>query len=165
MTKSYTILWLGDSAVTKTHTAFLKLILQIHQMSFRIVFRIFLAFLIFDPNWPLCKGYRLCMVYSLWMRRPNFKILSFLEYSFLFSERLFAQKNSNVLVELFLTCFKHFQFLTQTDQFAKAIAFAWDGHFSKFSHFSNIWCFFELFFEQNNSNVLVESFFACFWHF
>ena len=30
-----------------------------------MVFRMFLAFLIFDPNWPFCKGYRLCMGYSL----------------------------------------------------------------------------------------------------
>ena len=31
----------------------------------RMVFRMFLAFLIFDPNWPFCKGYSLCMGYSL----------------------------------------------------------------------------------------------------
>ena len=29
--------------------------------SCRMVFRMFLAFLIFDPNWPFCKGYSLCM--------------------------------------------------------------------------------------------------------
>ena len=40
-----------------------------------------------------------------------------------------------------------------------------DGRFSKLSHFSNIWCFFERLFAQNNSNILVEWFFACFWHF
>ena len=39
--------------------------------------------------------------------------------------RFFAQNNSNVLVELFLICFWHFQFLNQTDHFAKAIVFAW----------------------------------------
>ena len=31
-----------------------------------------------------------------------------------------------------------------------------DGQISKLSHFSNIWCFFERFFAQNNSNSLVE---------
>ena len=34
-----------------------------------------------------------------------------------------AQNNSNVLVELFCACFWHFKFLTQTDHFAKAMAF------------------------------------------
>ena len=33
--------------------------------SCRIVFRMFLAFLIFDPNWQFRKGYSLCMGYSL----------------------------------------------------------------------------------------------------
>ena len=42
------------------------------------------------------------------------------------------------------------------------------GHFCQFSnwcHLSNIRCFLELFFAQNNCNVLVESFFACFGNF
>ena len=33
------------------------------------------------------------------------------------------------------------------------------------AHFSNVGCFFERFFAQNNSNVLVEWFFTCFRHF
>ena len=36
-------------------------------------FHMFLAFLIFDPNWPFCKGYSL-------KRCPIFKIVLFLEY-------------------------------------------------------------------------------------
>ena len=36
-----------------------------------------------------------------------------------------------------------------------------NGRFSKWSHFSNIWCFFQWFFAQNSSTVLVESFLAC----
>ena len=39
------------------------------------------------------------------------------------------------------------------------------SRFSKLSHFSNIWCFFEWFFAQNNSYDLVEWFFACFLNF
>ena len=42
------------------------------------------------------------------------------------------------------------------------------GHFWPFSkcpHFSNISCFLEPFFAQNNSNVFVETFFACFRQF
>ena len=37
----------------------------------------------------------------------------------------FSQNNSNVLLELFFGMFLEFLFLTQTDHFAKAIAFAW----------------------------------------
>ena len=37
-----------------------------------------------------------------------------------------------------------------------------DGRFSKSSHSSNIWCFLKRYFAQNNSNVIKESFFACF---
>ena len=36
------------------------------QCSCRIVFRLFLAFLIVDPKWQFCKGYSLCMGYRLW---------------------------------------------------------------------------------------------------
>ena len=59
--------------------------------------------------------------------------------------------------------FKAIFFFTQTDHFAKAIAFAlWPFfQFSKSSHFSNIKSFFEPFFEYNVWNVLVERFFAC----
>ena len=42
-----------------------------------------------------------------------------------FSSRFFAQNDSNVLLELFFVCFRPFLFLTQNDDFAKAIAFAW----------------------------------------
>ena len=53
-----------------------------------------------------------------------FKIVSFFEH-LVFFERFLAQNKSNVLVESFFACFWHFQFLTQTDHFARAIAFAW----------------------------------------
>ena len=42
-----------------------------------------------------------------------------------FFERFFAQHNSKWFVEWILTCFLEFYFLTQSDDFAKAIAFAW----------------------------------------
>ena len=41
-----------------------------------------------------------------------------------FSRGFFAQKNSNMIKESFFRCFFEFKFLTQTDHFAKAIAFA-----------------------------------------
>ena len=66
-----------------------------------------------------------------------------------------------MLVESFFACFWPFQFLTQTDHFAKSIAFARWPIF-KSSHFWNVLCFYERFFAQNNSNVLGESFFGCF---
>ena len=66
-----------------------------------------------------------------------------------------------MFVETFFACFRQFHFLTQTEYFAWAIAFAlWP--FLKCSHFSNISCFFELSFAENNFNVFVETFFACF---
>ena len=37
--------------------------------------------------------------------------------------------------------------------------------FEKWSHFSNIWCFFERFFPQNKSSVLIDMVFACFYKF
>ena len=42
------------------------------QYSCRIVFRMFLAFLLFNPNWPFCKGYSFCMGYSL-CKMANFQ--------------------------------------------------------------------------------------------
>ena len=47
----------------------------------------------------------------------------------------------------------------------KKIYFLRKKKFFKWSHFPNIWCFLKRFFTEHNSNVLVESFFACFWHF
>ena len=52
-----------------------------------------------------------------------FKMVSFLEY-LVFFERLFGHNYFNVLVESISAFFFQFQFLTQTDHFGKAIAFA-----------------------------------------
>ena len=40
-------------------------------------------------------------------------------------ERIFAQNNSNVALEIFFACFWQFQLFTQSDNSAKSIAFAW----------------------------------------
>ena len=66
------------------------------------------------------RVYPLHGLYPTW---PIFK-LSHFSNIWCFFERFFAQNNSNVLVEWFFACFLHFKFLTQTDHFAKAIAFA-----------------------------------------
>ena len=65
-----------------------------------------------------------------------------------FLERFFAENVCNVLIQEFFPCFRQCYFLTQNDQFAKAIAFVlWPVfQFSKSSHFSNINCFLEPFF-------------------
>ena len=86
------------------------------------------------------------------------------------SSGFFGQNNSNVLVESFFACFWHFLFLTQTDHFAKAIAFAWAIAFARWPIFKIVsflkyLVFFERFFAQKSSNVLEESCFASFWHF
>ena len=81
-----------------------------------------------------------------------------------FFKQFFAQKNSIGLVEWFFASFWHFQLLTQTDHFAKAIAYARARAF-KMADFQNsvisrilCGCFFERFFAHNKSNVLVEWF-------
>ena len=78
----------------------------------------FLAFLVFDLNWPFCKGYSLC-------KMVDFQKFSHFLNIWCFFKPFLAQTNSNVLAELFFACFWHFLFLTQSDHFAKAIAFAW----------------------------------------
>ena len=72
-----------------------------------------------------------------------------------------------MLVVTFFARFRPFYFLTQTDHFAKAIAFAlWPFfQFSTWSQFSNIRCFLDPFFAYNVYNALVEPFFASFRQF
>ena len=53
-------------------------------------------------------------------------------------ERFFAENNSNALVESFFACFLHFKFLTQTDHFAKGIAFAWAIAFARWGIFKRV---------------------------
>ena len=57
-----------------------------------------------------------------------------------FLKRFFAYNNNIVTVDLFFICLTEFYFLTQSDDFAKAIAFAWRPFLPilKLSHFSNI---------------------------
>ena len=53
-------------------------------------------------------------------------------------------------VDSSLICFRQLYFLTQSDDFARAIAFAWRPFLPifKLSHFSNIRCFLKRFFCQ-----------------
>ena len=102
-------------------------------------------------------------------RWPIFKIVSFRQYLVFFLHRFFPQNNSNVLVDRFSHVFGHLNFWPKLTILQSAFA-RWplplqDGRFLKWSHFSNIWCFFQRFFAQNNSNLLVESFLVPFWPF
>ena len=74
-------------------------------------------------------------------------------------EPFFAQTNSNVFVETFFACFRQFYSFTQTGYFAWAIAFALWPFLAilKMLSYFDISCFFEPFFAQNNSNVLVQT--------
>ena len=65
-------------------------------------------------------GYSLCIVaiFGHFQNALIFQVLA------VFFEPFFAKNNSNVFVETFLACFKHFYFLTETEYFACAIAFA-----------------------------------------
>ena len=108
-------------------------------------------------------GYNLCIL-AIFGRFQNALIFPILAA---FWSRFFAQNNLNVFVETFFACFRQFYFLTQTEYFAWAIAFAlchfWP--FSQCSHFLNISCFLEPRSAWNNFNVFLETFFACFREF
>ena len=94
-----------------------------------------------------------------------FKMVSLLDYRVFFFQRFFAKNNSNGLVESFFARFWPFEFLSQTDHFAKSIAFGRWPIFKMISFLECLVFFLAVFFPQNNSNVLVESFFARFWPF
>ena len=65
-------------------------------------------------------GYSLCVVaiFGHFQNALIFRILA------VFFSRFLHRKNSNVFVEKFFACFRQFYFLTQTEYFAWAIAFA-----------------------------------------
>ena len=81
-----------------------------------------------------------------------------------YSSRFFAQNSPNVVLESFLHVFANFSFFfTQTGHFAKAIY-----SLCKMADFQNnpisriFGAFLERFFAHNNSNMVVELFFAFF---
>ena len=63
------------------------------------------------------------IAYASWPILAIFKMLSFFEYFGVLWSVFFAQNNSNVIVQSHFAPFCPFYFLTQTDHFAKAIAF------------------------------------------
>ena len=105
--------------------------------SCRFIFGIFLEKKFFDPNCLFCMGYRLT-------KMVDFQNGLISRISAVFFQRFFAQNNLIVLVDLFSAYFRRKKFLTQTAHFA------WTRNLPKWSHFSNIGCFFQRFFAQNN---------------
>ena len=86
------------------------------QNNSNVLLESFLAIWIFEPNWPFCK------VYSL-SKMADFQSGLLSRIYRVFSSSFFSQNNSNVLAESFFLRFWPFEFLTQTDHFAKSIAF------------------------------------------
>ena len=119
-------------------------------MWLRIVFRMIFWILIFDPNWPFCQGYSLCTMADFHNCHISL-IFGIFSSGFLHRTTLMWLKNRSLHV------FLNFNFLPKLTILPRH-----DDRFSKSSHFSNIWCFLKRFYAQNNSNVIKESFFACF---
>ena len=69
------------------------------------------------------KYFAWAIAFALWPFVAIIKMLSFFEYS-LFLKAVFAYNNFKVFLETFFACFRQFYFLTQTEYFAWAIAFA-----------------------------------------
>ena len=101
-------------------------------------------------NFGKAIAYAWAIAFARW---PMFKMVSFLEY-LCFLEGFFSQTNYNVVVESLFSCFLHFYFLTQNDQFCKGYSLCYGlwkmAVFLKWSNFSKIWCFLERFFAQTN---------------
>ena len=83
----------------------------------RMDFDMFFGILIFDPNPGFCKAYTLCMMADF----QNGLICGIFS---VFPSRFYEQNKSKRFVEWILTCFLEFKFLTQSEDFAKPIAFA-----------------------------------------
>ena len=96
---------------------------------------------------------------------PIFKMFSFLEYLVFFFERLFAENNSKWFVEWILTCLLDFYFLTQSEDFAKAIVFGWWPSLKMLSFREYLVFFRAVFLHRTNLNDLYNGFWHAFWNF
>ena len=111
--------------------------------------------LIFDRKWPFGQGYNLCTMADFQNRLIS-RIFCVFSSGFLHRTTLMWLKNRFSDAFLNFNCWPKLTILPRPLH---------DGRFSKSSHFSNIWCFLKRFFAENNSNVIKESFFACFSEF
>ena len=83
----------------------------------RMDYDMFFGILIFDPKGGFCMGYSLIMMADF----KNFVISGIFG---VFWSGFFAGNNSKWFVEWIMTCFLEFKFLTQSEDFAWAMAFA-----------------------------------------
>ena len=125
--------------------------------SCRMVFRMFFAFLIFDPNWPFCIGYSLCKM---------------ADFENCLISRIFGVFLSRFCTEqLYCSCRMVFHMFLAFLIFDPNWPFCMGYSLCKMADFQNslisriFGVFSAIFFTQNNSIVFVERFFACFWHF
>ena len=81
-----------------------------------------------------------------------------------FFDRFLVQNNFKWFVEWMLTVFWNFNFLPKVG-ILRGLQSLHDGRFSKWSHFSNIWCFSRVVFAQNDSKCFVEWMLTCFLEF
>ena len=122
----------------------------------------FYAFLILDPVTilqslqPLLGGH--FWQFSKWSHFWNISC---------FLEPFFAQNNCNVLQKRFKHVFLHFKFWTQSDDFAKSIAFAWWPFLAIFKmvSFLEYQLLFGAVFCIEQLQCVVETFLACFYAF
>ena len=110
-------------------------------MCFSALFRMLFGILIFDPNWPLCKGYSLCIlaIFANFQNGLIFPVLAVFWSRFL----------HNTTVMCFYSSFSHvfriFNFWPELTTLQRLWPLH-SGHFcqfSKWSHFSNISFFLE----------------------
>ena len=88
----------------------------------------------FSPKLTILK--RLQTLHGLELLQDGrFSNLSYISNIWCFFDLFFAQNSFNILAELFFACFWHFQFLTLTDHFEKAINFAWAIAFARWPIF------------------------------
>ena len=87
------------------------------KMICRMDFDMFFGILIFDPKWGFCKGY------SLWMMDDFWNGLISRKFS-VFWSGILQRTTRNDLWNAFWHVFLEFKFLTQREDFAKAIDFA-----------------------------------------
>ena len=120
----------------------------------RMDFDMFFRILIFDPNWGFCIGYSLCLVGDI--QNPLIsRIFGVFCCGFLLRTTL------KWFSEWILICFLRYYFLTQSEDFAWAIAFAWWLIF-KMRSFLEYLEFLEHFFALNNSKLFEEWILTCF---
>ena len=124
--------------------------------SCRFIFGIFLDKTFFHPNCSFCMGYRLIKIVDF------FKMVSFLEY-WLFFPAVFCTEQLNCSCRFIFGIFLEKKIFDPNCPFCMGYRLTKTIDFQNGLHFSNIGCFFQRFFAQNNLIVLVDSFSAYFW--